>query len=108
VRVRRIILAAVVAVTLIALSGCSIGETALFISKAPEKVTFDDQVAATLAWREVVHYNPTLLCIRAHESGYGGYPYNAGYGYATGNGYYGAYQYLPGTWNAAARAARSR
>jgi hypothetical protein len=37
-----------------------------------------------------------LACVRQHESG-GRYNIN------TGNGYYGAYQFLPGTWNSAAR-----
>lgn len=37
-------------------------------------------------------------CIRQHESG-GNYSIN------TGNGYYGAYQFLPSTWNAAVRGA---
>jgi hypothetical protein len=42
-----------------------------------------------------------LACVRQHESG-GRYNIN------TGNGYYGAYQFLPSTWNATAqRAGRS-
>jgi hypothetical protein len=39
-----------------------------------------------------------LACVRQHESG-GRYNIN------TGNGYYGAYQFLPSTWNATAKRA---
>ncbi len=41
------------------------------------------------------HNHPFLVCTRARESG-GNYAIN------TGNGYYGAYQFHPSTWNASA------
>ena len=41
------------------------------------------------------HNDPFLVCTRARESG-------GNYGVATGNGYYGAYQFLPATWDTTA------
>ena len=52
------------------------------------------QWAGAQAWAE----SPVVECIRQHESG-GDYSTN------TGNGYSGAYQDMPGTWNGAADAA---
>jgi hypothetical protein len=55
------------------------------------------EVAQWLGVNEARHENGWLSCVRERES-HGTYDIN------TGNGYYGAYQYLPGTWNSAARA----
>jgi hypothetical protein len=41
------------------------------------------------------HDEPFLVCTRAHES-------NGDYSVVSGSGYYGAYQFLPTTWNATA------
>jgi peptidoglycan hydrolase CwlO-like protein len=41
------------------------------------------------------HDEPFLVCTRAHES-------NGNYSAVSGNGYYGAYQFLPTTWNVTA------
>lgn len=43
----------------------------------------------------VIHDDPYLSCVRGRESG-------GEYGINTGNGYYGAYQFAPGTWVSAA------
>lgn len=51
--------------------------------------------------------DPRLSCIRHGESDRGAWPYDDGYGLATGNGYYGAYQFLVSTWRSlAAQAGR--
>lgn len=51
------------------------------------------------------HKNPLLVCLRYKETpGHRVPNYEDGYTYATGNGYYGAYQYRPSTWASAARA----
>lgn len=54
-----------------------------------------NEVAQWLGFNEVRHDNAWLACVRNRES-QGQYDIN------TGNGYYGAYQYLGSTWNSAA------
>lgn len=50
-----------------------------------------------------LHHNPFLVCTRLHETpGNRVYPYDDGYTYNTGNGYYGAYQFNLTTWRGAA------
>jgi hypothetical protein len=54
--------------------------------------------------RNALQQNPTLTCIRHRESDRSTYPYVHGYGAISGDRlYYGAYQFLPSTWNNAAR-----
>lgn len=54
----------------------------------------------------ISHMHPYLVCLRSHESGAGGWPYNLGYRYPphAGHSAAGAYQYLPRTWVSASRA----
>ena len=50
-----------------------------------------------------LHGDPFLVCTRAHESDRddvnGNGLHDAGYATNTGNGYYGAYQFLQSTWD---------
>lgn len=54
-----------------------------------------------------LHAHPFLVCTRAHESDRddvnGNGLHDAGYHTATGNGYWGAYQFLQSTWDNTAR-----
>lgn len=53
-----------------------------------------------------IHLHPWAVCVRHHETGGGGvWPYEDGYGYETGNGYHGAYQFNQGLWDASVAAA---
>lgn len=56
---------------------------------------------------QIRHENPWLVCIRTIESDRDDANHNGlhdgGYG-SDGNGYFGAYQFLPGTWDSAANA----
>jgi hypothetical protein len=110
---------AVLAITSSAfLASCTRAEIASVIGGQPSDITKAERKAistaikthnaqaaffnAILEQRAQRQLHPFLVCTRKHESGAGGYPYIQGYGYATGNGYYGAYQYLPSTWRSAA------
>lgn len=64
---------------------------------APPKILHTSSTDEFLRWAADLHNKFFLVCTRAHESDTAG-----GYITNTGNGYYGAYQYLIGTWNWAA------
>lgn len=55
--------------------------------------------------RHVQQQDPRITCIRHGESDRGAWPYDDGYQLATGNGYFGAYQYVSSTWDKIARLA---
>lgn len=86
------------------LAGCTITQTAATFHKEPAAVTPADQVAAwTLyaAYMDGRSNDPRLACIRSHESAsVTPTPWHA---YNPAGPYYGAYQYLQGTWDNVAR-----
>lgn len=91
------------------LAACTPQQTAAHYGIPIEHVTPALQQGAwnqyVLTLDQVRHGNPWLICIRTQESDRDDANHNGlhdgGYGADTG-GYFGAYQYLPGTWNSAA------
>lgn len=85
----------------VAMTGCSVTQTAQVLRKPEAEVTIEDRVAlynlAVTVGREVRSNDPRLVCIRSHESAnVQPSPWHA---YNPAGPYYGAYQYLQGTWN---------
>lgn len=83
-------------------------DAAVAFSAIVEAARVDTYLHAVADARTARQQDPRLVCIRKGESGNGGgdpWPYIRGYGLATGNGYYGAYQYNPTTWRNIARMA---
>jgi hypothetical protein len=85
------------------LAACSVPQTAVVFHEPESAVTAEQQVAAWVAWNALQgggSDSPVLACIRGHESR----DYPNPWAVNTGNGYFGAYQWLPGSWNSAAGA----
>lgn len=63
---------------------------------APAPPPLPQALEADAAW---LHTHPFLVCTRLHETpGHRVWPYEDGYTYDTGNGYFGAYQFNQQTW----------
>lgn len=82
-------------------TGCSVAQTAAAYHEPESAVTPEQRVAlyfaAINAARTARANDPRLVCIRSHESAnVTPTPWHA---YNPAGPYYGAYQYLQGTWN---------
>jgi len=123
---RTILIAAAV---VIAATACQPGNvqpvdvTEWFRTEADTPTDITDEAAVNIAgmlnrmyWERVWEYvdgfnqppdvslHPRLVCLRYRESDRGPYPHKNGYTIVSSNGlYFGAYQYLPSTWNSQAR-----
>lgn len=89
----------------ILLAAVSVSLAALTLAASPPLGAAVTTHPTGQAWESTyVHRNPYLVCLRSRESpGHRALYYEDGYVYATGNGYYGAYQYRPSTWVTATR-----
>lgn len=103
--IKQIVPSILLVLNIFTFAGCSLEQTAALHNEPIDQVTTRQQVDAYLAWvawvRDARMKNPTLVCIRSHESANLPNPWAA---YNPDGPYYGAYQFLQGTWNSAAEA----
>jgi hypothetical protein len=102
--VRRHLIALTAALTaVVTLAACDPATTASLYHEPIEAVTPDQQFTLwVLGMKLAARNDPTLVCIRAHESANLANPWAA---YNPDGPYYGAYQYVQSTWDNAAQLA---
>lgn len=89
-------------------TACSVPQTAQYTHKAEADVTQADQLSAWSAYQTqlnaYIHQSAWMVCIRTRESDRDDINHNGLHdgGYQDRGGYFGAYQFLQGTWNSAA------